>query len=168
MAAQVQRPQFALDTNVLIDLGERKSFAHTFREAYASRGLVVLPTVVQELTEIAFSNTHDASKFAYEALANMREWSIYPIDLKAVGHGIAETDAQKLISLKLLPEEELNDGLILIETALARIPFLVTSDRHLLEIDKPKLIRVLGDLDLSAVQIVHPRALLRAIAPPGV
>jgi len=167
MAAPAQRPQFALDTNVLIDLGERKPFAHTFRAEYAARGLAVLPTVVQELTDVAFSDTHAAAKFAFDALANMREWSIYPIDLKAVGHGIAEADAQKLIDLKLLPEEEFNDGLILIETALASIPYLVTSDHHLLEIDKPKLIKVLGDLDLIAVQIVHPKALLRAIAPPG-
>src|ERR1700678_2012400 len=156
MAVPVQRRKFALDTNVLIDLGERKSFAHTFRVAYANRGFAVPPTVVQELTSIAFSSTHRASKFAYEALSCMREWDIYPYDLKAVGHGIAEADAQKLCDLRLLPNEEFNDGLILIETALACIPCLVTSDHHLLDIDQAALIRTLGDLDLAAVQIMHP------------
>ena len=167
MAAPAQKPQFALDTNVLIDLGERLPFAHTFRGAYADRGLSVSPTVVQELTNIAFSKSHEASNYAFEALANMREWNIYPFDLKAVGHGIAEADAQTLIRLKLLPDDELNDGLILIETALACIPCLVTSDHHLLQIDRATLIKVLGDLDLIAVQIVHPKDLLRAVAPPG-
>jgi len=93
----------------------------------------------------------------------MRQWDIYPYDLKAVGHGIAEADAQKLFDLHLLPEEEFNDGLILIETALAGIRCLVTSDHHLLEIDNAKLIGALGDMDLTAVQIIHPKDLLRAI-----
>jgi predicted nucleic acid-binding protein len=163
MAVPVQRKKFALDTNVLIDLGERKPFAHTFRAAYTNRGFAVPPTVVQELTHIAFSRTHHASKFAYEALARMREWDIYPYDLRAVGHGIAEADARKLFDLHLLPREEFNDGLILIETAFACIPCLVTSDHHLLEIDPAALIGALGDLDLASVQIIHPKELLRAV-----
>jgi hypothetical protein len=114
------------------------------------------------LTHIAFSTSHHASKPAYEALANMRQWDIYPYDLMAVGHGIAEADAQKLIDLNLLPEEEFNDGLILIETALACIQCLVTSDPHLLKIDTVKLIGALGDMDLPGVQIIHPRDLAKA------
>jgi hypothetical protein len=163
MAVPVSRKKFALDTNVLIDLGEYKPFAHTFRRAYAGHGFAVPPTAVQELTSIAFSTKHAATNYAYEALSCMRQWDIYPYDLKAVGHGIAEADAQKLIDLHLLPEEEFNDGLILIETALACIPCLVTSDHHLLDIDQAALISTLGGLDLAAVQIFHPKALLRAI-----
>jgi hypothetical protein len=34
---------------------------------------------------------------------------------------------------------------------------LVTSDHHLLEIDKPTLIKVPGDLDLPAMQILYPK-----------
>jgi len=167
MAAPLRKAQFALDTNVLIDLGERKPFAHTFRHGYVARGLAVPPTVVQELTSIGLSNTHPASEFALEALSNLREWQIYPYDLKAVGHGITELDAHKLIDRRILPADEFNDGLILIETALAGIPYLVTSDHHLLDIDRLKLSNTLADFDLAPVQIVHPKALLRAIAPPG-
>ena len=54
MAAPAQRRRFALDSNVLIDLGERAAFAHNFLVAYQSQGLAVPPTVVQELTHIAF------------------------------------------------------------------------------------------------------------------
>ena len=93
----------------------------------------------------------------------MRERNIFPCDLKAVGHGIAEANARKLILQRLLPEEEFNDGLILIETALARIPCLVTSDHHLLDMDQAALVNSLVGLDLDAVQIFHPKALLRAM-----
>ncbi len=95
----------------------------------------------------------------------MREWDISPYDLKAVGHGIADADARKLIDLGLLPEDELHDGLILVETALAGVPCLVTSDRHLLRIDKPKLAKALANLDLPMVQIFDPDELLRLAKP---
>jgi predicted nucleic acid-binding protein len=163
MAVTGQRKRFALDTNVLIDLGERKPFAHSFLSAYQAQGLAVPPTVVQELTHIALNVSHPASKFAFEALANMRAWDILPYDLKSVGHGITELDAQSLITKGLLPEEEFNDGLIVIETALVCIPSLVTSDKHLLAIDQAQLIRALGEFDLPPVTIYHPKALLRAI-----
>jgi predicted nucleic acid-binding protein len=163
MAALPQKKRFALDTNVLIDLGERKPFALAFLSAYRSQGLVVPPTVVQELTHLALELSHPATKFAFEALANMRQWDIYPYDLKSVGHGITDADAQKLISGGLLPEDEFNDGLIIIETALACVPGLVTSDKHLLAVDNVNLIRVLADIDLPPVRVYHPKDLLRAV-----
>jgi hypothetical protein len=165
MAAPVQRRRFALDSNILIDLGERVPFAHNFLTAYQSQGLAVPPTVVQELTHIAFNYPTPVCKFAFDALANMRQWDIFPYDLKSVGHGITELDAQTLIRKGLLPDEEFNDGLIIIETALACLPILVTSDKHLLAINQAQLIRELGELDLPPVNIVHPKALLRAINP---
>jgi hypothetical protein len=147
----------------LIDLGERKPFAHNFLQAYQSQGLAVPPTVVQEVTNIAFNYPTPVCKYAFEALANMRQWDIFPYDLKSVGHGITELDAQKLISKKLLPEDEFNDGLIIIETALVCIPILVTSDKHLLLINQAQLTYELGEFDLPPVTIMHPKALLRAI-----
>src|ERR1035441_9200626 len=109
MAATARKPKFILDTNVLIDLGEGKPFAHTFKDGYAKHGLPVPPTVIQELCAIGFSNTHPASDFALVALSQMRGWQILPYDLTGVGHGITELDAKKLIERGLLPEDELND-----------------------------------------------------------
>jgi predicted nucleic acid-binding protein len=160
MAGPAQKIKFALDTNVLIDLGELKPFAHAFRESFEAYGLAVPPTVVQELTNISFSKTHRAAGFAYHALSCMRQWNIFPYDLRAVGHGITEADTRKLIEHRILPENEFNDGVILIETALAEVPVLVTSDRHLLRIHPARLISELADLDLPSVQIIHPKALL--------
>ena len=85
MAAPVpQRPRFALDTNVLIDLGEGLPFAQRFLATYRNAGLAVPPTVIQELVHIATTG-HSAKKHAHAALSNMRRWNILPFDLIAVG-----------------------------------------------------------------------------------
>ena len=161
MAAPVpQRPRFALDTNVLIDLGEGKPFAQKFLASCRNTGLAVPPTVVQELVFIA-STGHPAQAYALEALANMRRWNITPFDLIAVGHGITEVNAQKLMESGLLTDGEFNDGLIVIETALAGIPTLITSDKHLLLINPPQLVQKLNEFHLAPVSIYHPRDFVR-------
>lgn len=161
MAVQTtHRPRFALDTNVLIDLGEGKPFAQRFLATFRSQGLAVPPTVVQELVHIATTG-HTARKFAWEALQNMRRWNILPFDLMAVGHGITEINAKKLMTSGILPEEEFNDGLILVETSLACITTLITSDNHLLKINPAQLSQKMAEFDLSPVSIYHPRDFLR-------
>ena len=60
-------------------------------------------------------------------------------------------------------ELELNDALILAETAVATIPLLVTSDRHLLDVDEDELVLLCGEADLCPVRAAHPRRLLHAI-----
>ena len=39
----------------------------------------------------------------------------------------------------MIPEEEFNDGMILAETSLRQVSLLVTSDKHLLDIDEDEL-----------------------------
>lgn len=157
----LHRPRFALDTNVLIDLGEGLPFAQRFLATFRKTGLVVPPTAVQELVFIASTPDHHAQKFAAEALARMRTWDIWPYDLKAVGHGITEVNAKKLASSGILPDREFNDGLIVVETALAGISTLITSDAHLLKINSPQLTQRLAEFDLPSVSIYHPRDFLR-------
>jgi hypothetical protein len=128
----------------------------TFRNA----GLAAPPTVVQELVFIASTN-HPAQKHAFTALANMRRWNILPFDLIAVGHGITEVNARKLMASGVLPDGEFNDGLIVVETALGCISTLITSDNHLLSINPPQLARKLAEFDLPTVSIYHPRDFLR-------
>jgi predicted nucleic acid-binding protein len=160
MAVPVQRPRFALDTNVLIDLGEGLPFAQRFLATFRNSGLAVPPTVVQELVFIATTD-HPAKKHAIAALSNMRRWNISPFDLIAVGHGITEINAQKLMASGILPDGELNDGLIVVETSLACISTLVTSDKHLLLINPPQLSQKLVEFDLAPVSIYHPCGFLR-------
>jgi predicted nucleic acid-binding protein len=161
MAAPVpQRPRFALDTNLLIDLGEGLPFAQRFLATYRNAGLAVPPTVIQELVHIATTD-HKAQKHAQTALANIRRWHLIPYDLKAVGHGITEVNAQKLMASGVLPDGENNDGFIVVETALAEIPNLITSDIHLLGINPAQLAQKLNEYDLPPVAIFHPRDILR-------
>jgi hypothetical protein len=63
----------------------------------------------------------------------------------------------------LLPQEELNDALILAETSVAGIPLLVTSDQHLLDIEEESLVLLFNQADLLSVFPTHPRRLLRAL-----
>jgi hypothetical protein len=159
MAVPSPRKKYALDTNVLIDMAEGKSFALQFLHAYKPHVLKVPPTVVQELSALA-EKGDSVSKYAFSALSSMRSWGITPFDLIPCGHGITESQTRELIRRKLLPEEEFNDGYLLIETALALIPNLVTSDLHLLKINPQALNYALGDMDLPPVTIFHPKALL--------
>jgi len=46
---------------------------------------------------------------------------------------------------------------------LAAIPLLVTSDKHLLDIDEDALILAFNDADLTPVRAAHPKRLLRAL-----
>ena len=86
-------------------------------------------------------------------------------DLKSVGHGITERFSCRLRHAGLLPEEEINDGLILAETSLACIPVLVTSDADLLGIEEAALRVQFEEADLMPVQVFHPKPLLRALTP---
>lgn len=161
MAAPVpHRPRFALDTNVLIDLGEGLPFAQRFLATFRNSGLAVPPTVVQELVFIA-SSDHPAKKHALTALVNVRRWNILPFDLIAVGHGITEVNARKLMDSGVLPEGEFNDGQIVVETSLAGVPTLITSDKHLLLINPAHLTQKLNEFHLAPVSIYHPRDFLR-------
>ena len=154
----------AADSNLLFDLAEKKDFALAFLEVAREKGfhLQLPPTVAQELAFAAFHKSGVEAKLAVNALRNLRGWGIIPFVLVAVGHGITEQFARRLHELKLLPEAELNDGLILAETVLAGIPLPVSSDKHLLDIEPDELARVCRERHIMEVSVAHPRKLLRA------
>ncbi len=154
----------AADSNLLFDLAEKRDFALTFLEVAREKGfsLQLPPTVVQELAFAALKKRGAEQKLAFTALQNLRGWGIVPFDLVAVGHGITEQFARRLNELKLLPEAELNDGLILAETGLAGIPLLVSSDKHLLNIEADELCAVCRERHIGEVNVVHPKKLLKA------
>lgn len=165
MAGQGHGKQLALDANLVFDLAAGKDFAQTFREVFQERGyqLRIPPTVVQEITYAAFRKSGAEQRLAFEGLRSMRSLGLVPYDLKSVGHGITEQFSRKLMGKGLLPTTEFNDGVILAETSLAAIPVLVTSDEHLLGIDRDLLVGCFADSDLATVEIVHPKPLLKAM-----
>jgi hypothetical protein len=164
MAGRAQK-RLALDTNVPLDLADAKDFAHDFREAFQQRGyaLLVPPTVVTELSLLAFDQDSTKQALAMRALTCLRGWGMQPYDLNSVGHGITDRFAKQLIERGLLPGGEFNDGVILAETALADIPVLVTSDKHLLNIDAAALKMTFDERDLFPVSPCHPKSLVKAL-----
>jgi len=120
------------------------------------------PTAIQEIA-FAYSKLPEKKQIAFRALNQLRQWRIKPFELVAVEHGITETFSLFLQARGLLPRGETNDGLILAETSLAAIDVLVTSDRHLLDIDPDLLNGALKEKDLPKVAVFHPKSLLAAV-----
>jgi predicted nucleic acid-binding protein len=164
MGATTARKRFALDTNLIFDLAEEKNFALTFVEVFLQRGyeLFLPPTAAQELAHAVIHNP-EKREIAKKGLRNLRKWDIQEFDLVAVDHGITEQFSLLIRTRNLLPVAEVNDGLILAETSLARIPVLVTSDKHLLNIPEESLASSFKLRDLAVVAVCHPKDLLRAI-----
>ena len=161
-----QKKQLSLDTNLVFDLAENKDFAHDFREVFQRKGyaLVLPPTAAQELH---FIFTHDACaaqrELARTGLTHLLQWGIRPFDLDSTAEAIGGQFVRGLFQHRLLPDDEMNDGLILAETSLAGIPLLVTSDKHLLDLDEDALRLAFNEADLAPVHPVHPKNLLRAL-----
>lgn len=157
--------QLSLDTNLPLDLAKAQDFAHEFREEFQRRGYVLRlpPTVLAELEYLILYGSEENRRLALLASGNLETWRLTPFDLPEIHHLVAEQFARRLQHQRLIPEDEFNDGLILAETSLASIPLLVTSDKHLLDIDEDALALACDEADLPAVQPVHPKALLRAL-----
>lgn len=164
MAANPKK-QLALDTNLLLDLAEEKDWAQDFLEVFQTHGytLRIGPTVVLELEWLSSSGKEPQRAFAGRAAERVSAWRITPFELSALDQAIAERFADDLLEHSLIPDDEFNDGVILAETSLAQIPLLVTSDKHLLDIDEMALKLAFNDADLLPVSPVHPRRLLRAM-----
>lgn len=159
------KKQLALDTNLLLDLAEGKDFAHAFREEFQQRdyALLVPPTVVAELALLGSLGAEPQRTFANLALEKLVEWGCQPFTLSTTELAIAQQFSFRLLDLRLIPEGEGNDGKILAQAALARIPMLVTSDKHLLDIDENALLLASNEADLFPVYPVHPKGLVRAL-----
>lgn len=164
--APTPRKQLSLDANLVFDLAEERDFAHDFLEVFQARGyrLFVPPTARHELHTIYTDGEAVAQReLARTGLVNLRRWGIQPLDLDSTAEAIARQFAQDLLHRGLVPEEEFNDALILAESSSAGIPILVTSDKHLLDIDEDALLLAFTDADLPPVRPVHPKRLLRAL-----
>jgi predicted nucleic acid-binding protein len=155
-------PLLAVDTNVLIDRAARGEtvldcFA-TIRRKLPNAPIIVLPTVIAELADIAAEGESErAKRLAIIALRSIRSpWGLKPINYVPVGHGIVEETARKIRAAGLIPDAEINDSLIVAEAALANITVLLSSDAHLTGIDRAQLQRLLERCDLAGPVIASP------------
>ena len=161
-----QTKQLSLDANFVFDLAGEEDFAHDLLEAAQARGYALLlpPTAAHEL-HLIFTDgeSEDERQWARTALTRLKQWGIRPFELNSTAEAICEQFVRGLLGQGLIPEDEFNDGLILAETSLEEIPLLVTSDKHLLDIDDDSLQLAFNAADLSPVHPVHPKRLLRAL-----
>ena len=102
-------------------------------------------------------------ELAVVALEKIGVWKCRPFELSPTQMAIASRFAARLMDASLIPETEQNDGKILAQTSLVQIPLLVTSDKHLLDIDEEALLLAFNEADLLPVHPAHPKRLLRAL-----
>jgi len=159
------RKRLGLDTNLLLDLAEGRDFAAEFREEFQGLGyeLLISPTVAAELNALSLYGGEPQKTLADQALRKLRQWKCQPFPLSDVKLAVADRFAARLSEMGFIPDEEQNDGRILAETSLAEIPLLVTSDKHLLNLEEESLLLVFNEADLLPVNPVHPRRLLKAL-----
>jgi len=164
MAASPKK-SLALDTNLLLDLAGEEDFAHEFRDEFSRRDYLrfVPPTVVAELAFFAALKDAAQQEIAAKALQKIGRRKCQPFTLSFTQLAISARFAMRLIDSLLIPETEQNDGKILAQASLAGIPLLVTSDKHLLDIDAETLLLAFNEADLSPFHPVHPKRLLRAL-----
>jgi len=163
---QSRRVLVAVDTNVLLDVAgavedvtdavlviQRRLFRPQF---------LMTPTVREELAEEALNsdNFHDRER-AQRAFRFARAWSFQPIDLVEAQLDRARHIGRALRRSGLLPMEEVNDGLIVSESAIIGCSLLLTSDGHMRGMDFERLTLGLQPFGLAAPIVATPREIVR-------
>ncbi|MSU63124.1 MAG: type II toxin-antitoxin system VapC family toxin [Pedosphaera sp.] len=166
MEALPSRPQLvAVDTNVLFNLADEVDdtveAVALIQRRLAHARLILPPTVQHEVGDWARREAHPKHQLARKAIALAATRGIEPASLLAVGHGIAEQIALRLRERRLLPDAEVNDSLVLAESALLECSLLLTGDEHLRGMDFQQLTFELQRFDLAAPVIATPREVVR-------
>lgn len=149
----------ALDSNVLLDLAAKEEFALAGLEVLKEQDaeLFIPPTVFIELEfEIRHGQSPQKVARATRAMENIPAWRMKVMRLDPHKMGIAHEFSKAIRTAQLLPHEECNDGDILGEATQQPVEFLLTSDKHLLRIDRDQLHALYRAKDLPKVEIVSP------------
>jgi len=151
----------ALDSNVLFDLAAGENFAATVLEILRENDaeIYVPPTV---LLELLYEEEHCVvpamGKLAGRALDSIHGvWKLLPVHLDANQEAIVRGFASALRHKRLLDPQEVNDSFILGESTQIPANFLLTSDKHLLLIDRDKLHSLFDEKHIPRVETVAPR-----------
>ena len=162
---QPRSPLIAVDTNVPLDLADRKEHVLDALEIIRRRvkpgRVLVTPTAFQELVYLAEEgDTEEDRGQASRALRGLRGWGLDVVNLLPVAHGTVERVAGKLQDARLLPAEEYNDSLILAEAALLACTILLTGDGHLRSLNFLRASLELKAFDLEMPIIATPHEIV--------
>ena len=160
-----KNPLVAVDTNVPLDLADRKENVldalDVIRRRLKPGRVLVPPTVFQELVFLADGSEAESDREqARRALRGLAGWRFNVVNLVPVGHGIVERIADRPQAAHLLPPEEYNDGLILAESALLGCAILLTGDAHLRGLDFQRASLELKACDVEMPVIATPREIV--------
>ncbi len=159
--------RLAVDTNVLLDVAEGVESAvdalALIQQRLPETDKLVVPSVLDELAFLCESgHTQRLRHCARSALRSLREGKTFrPLLELPYPAAVVEEVAAAMRSRGLLPAEEVQDALILAETALLGCGMLLTSDAHLRDIDHEHLTLVLNPYDLAPPVIATPREIVR-------
>ena len=161
----LRNPLIAVDTNVPLDLADRKEHVldalAVIRRRLKPGRVLVTPTVFHELVYLAEHADLKADREqALRGLHGLATWGLELVNLVPVGHGIVERIADRLMESGLLPAEEYNDGLILAEASLLGCAILLTGDAHLRGLDFQATSLELKAFDVEMPVIATPRELV--------
>jgi rRNA-processing protein FCF1 len=157
--------QWALDTNFLLSLAAGLELVSATREIAIEKGihLSITTTVLAELKGLSRKNDR-AGSLAITALKSLAEkWNIEPFVLDESDQAVAEDFADGCLRRELLPVSERNDALVLGEASVKRIPFVISSDGHLLSIEASDLAAICLPMRLPLVSVLHPFQARRAL-----
>ena len=167
MPAGVKRPQLiAVDSNVLLDRAEDHELVldafDTIRRRLPVPEFILTPTVLEELVLKADDgDTARDRRLARKVLANLLLWRVRPMNFIPVGRGIVAEIARKIRRAELIPDDEVNDSLIVAEAALVLATLLLSSDAHIKDLDYPRLKILLEASDVTAPLIASPAKIVR-------
>lgn len=147
-------------------MAERREFAldamGTITLRLAPARFFITPSVLTELSVLMVVGKNEAVRqAARNSLTKMREWGFSPLNALAVDPDAVEQIATNIRNARLIPFEEVNDSLLLVEAAVVKSAILITSDRHLRELDFERASLLLGEFGLKMPVIASPRDLVR-------
>lgn len=158
----------ALDTCILLSLADhqRQAWAaiKAIRVSLKPVVFFLTPTVLQELVAHLKSSSPERRRLAESTFAQLRAraWPDFTVcDFVSVGHGIVEQIGKELRRRDILPDEEVNDSLIMGEVALRNCAFFLTEDKHYLQMDVPRLHATISSFDLDPPTILSCNTAMR-------
>ncbi len=155
-----------VDTNVALDYADGREVVldsiATIRGRIGGGSFCVPPTVVLELAHAAdFGETAEKRAAATKFLRQHRAWNFRLINFVPLGELQVARIGQRLRERELIPWEEVNDALLVAESAALGCSVLLSSDEHLRGVEFERLSFELQGFDLVAPVIATPREIVQ-------